>query len=194
MIASRRYHASGRSESSLGADVWQLAKVRLRRSQTAAAAGYASGVRLLLPILLICGEAGCGNRQPDWCRDRADDADCDGVPDSSDRCVETPDGASTDRVGCSQNQAAGCAVEAIEPKTREKLEGDARFRWSGDCDVYLLQLSDDPAFPAGATRTALRTEASEVSASGDETWWRVVGGLDGASAGYSTPAREIRWR
>jgi hypothetical protein len=78
---------------------------------------------------------------------------------------------------------------------RARLEAPARFRWSGDCEVYLLQFSDDPEFPAGATRTAVRTDVQEVTASGTESYWRVVGGMSGSSSGAHTPVREVkRWR
>jgi len=86
-------------------------------------------------------------------------------------------------------------VRPIEPEDGARLKAPARFRWTGDCDVWLLQFSDDPDFPAGATRTVVRTEASEVTAEGTEKYWRVVGGREGSSAGASTPPREVkRWR
>jgi len=148
---------------------------------------------LLIAILLL---PGCQKEEiPEWCVDRADDADCDGTPDAWDRCAESPLGDPTDRMGCSEGQAARCAVSPVEPEDNEKLDTPTTFRWAGDCDVYLLQFSDDPAFPAGLTRTAVKTAGKEVTAEGTEAYWRVVGGLYGASAGAQTPPREIKkWR
>lgn len=147
---------------------------------------------ILLSILLT----GCAdNSLPEYCEGRSDDPDCDGVPDEWDQCPNSAIGDPTDRLGCSEGQAARCSVQLIEPEDNKRLDSPARFRWSGDCDVYLLQFSDDPDFPAGATRTALRTAASEVVVEGTEQYWRVVGGRDGSSAGATTPVREVkRWR
>ena len=70
-----------------------------------------------------------------------------------------------------------------------------RFRWSGSCEVWLLQFSEDPSFPAGATRTVVRTTDKQVEAEGSEGYWRVVGGNHGVSAGATSPPRQIgRWR
>ncbi len=148
-------------------------------------------VLTLIPILLLA----CSPDPPEYCVDRADDADCDGVPDAWDQCNNTAWGDPADRVGCSEGQAAGCSVRLVEPDDGARLEAPARFRWSGDCEVYLLQFSDDPEFPAGATRTAVRTDVQEVTASGTESYWRVVGGMSGSSSGAHTPVREVkRWR
>lgn len=149
-------------------------------------------VFILIPILLAaCG----GETTPEYCLDRADDPDCDGVPEVWDRCPGTAVGDPADRLGCSEGQVAGCSVRLVEPDDGARLTAPARFRWSGDCDVWLLQFSDDPDFPAGATRTAVRTDASQADASGDEKYWRVVGGVDGVSAGAYSPHREVkRWR
>jgi len=146
-------------------------------------------------ILLSFFLMGCGDSLPEYCEARADDPDCDGVPDAWDQCPNSPIGDPTDRLGCSEGQAARCSVRPVEPDDNARLEAPARFRWTGDCDVWLLQFSDDPEFPAGATRTALHTEASEVTASGTEEYWRVVGGRDGSSAGATTPPRKVKkWR
>jgi hypothetical protein len=141
----------------------------------------------LLSILLLSACHG----EPAWCRDRADDADCDGVPDAQDRCAETEAASLTDRVGCSENQAAGCTVALASPE--DGASEVTAFRWTGTCDVYLLQFSDDPAFPPGSTRTAARSTALAVSASGTEKYWRVQGGRTGSSSGYSTAPRELGW-
>ncbi|MCB9793754.1 MAG: hypothetical protein H6741_13630 [Alphaproteobacteria bacterium] len=146
-------------------------------------------MRALLPLLTLL--AACSG---DPCKDREDDLDCDGVPDALDRCAETPEGVRSDRLGCSETQAAGCAVLLAGPEDGARVEGPVSLRWSGSCEVYLVQLSDDPSFPAGATRTAARTEASEALVSGEERYWRVVGGLRGRSSGAESEARRIRWR
>lgn len=143
----------------------------------------------ILPLLLLACRSDSG---PAYCVDRVDDADCDGVPDGLDLCAATPAGVLTDRVGCSENQASGCMVTLVSPKDREKRQGDQTFRWSGDCDVYLLQVSDDPAFPAGRTRTLVRTSAQEVTATADARYWRVVGADDGYSVGWTTEPWELR--
>ncbi|MCB9792483.1 MAG: hypothetical protein H6741_07110 [Alphaproteobacteria bacterium] len=145
-------------------------------------------MRILLPLLLLSACSG------DPCASREDDRDCDGVPDALDRCESTPQGALSDRQGCSEAQAAGCAVLLQGPDDGARVKGEATVRWSGDCEVYLVQLSDDEAFPAGATRTAARTTAFEARVRGEERYWRVVGGLEGRSAGAATPPRRIRWR
>lgn len=144
---------------------------------------------LLLVALLACRPSA----EPAWCVDRADDADCDGVPDATDQCPATDPEVLTDRLGCSERQTAGCIVTPVSPADGERPGEPARFRWSGDCHRYLLQFSDDPAFPAAGTRTAVRTEAQEVVATGEERYWRVVGGMDGRSTGFATDPREIRW-
>ena len=144
-------------------------------------------------VLLFCILAACRDAPPAYCRDRQDDADCDGVPDAQDRCAESPYDTFTDRLGCTENQAAGCAVSAIRPGDGDRADAEQFFRWSGDCDVYLLQMADDPDFPSGVTRTVVRTEGREVAATGTERYWRIVGAMNGGSAGYSTPARKIKW-
>ncbi len=142
-------------------------------------------------LLAACG----GEVSPEYCQGRADDPDCDGVPEDWDRCPETALGEATDRLGCSERQVAGCSVALLEPDDGARLSAPARFRWNGDCDIWLLQFSDDPSFPAGATRTAARTEAHQVDASGSETYWRVLGGMSGTSSGVASESRAIiRWR
>lgn len=143
---------------------------------------------MLLWMLLACRP----ETAPEYCLERADDADCDGVPDGIDHCPATELEALTDRAGCSERQAAGCMVTPAFPADRAKWSEDLHFRWSGDCDVYLLQLSDDPDFPPGATRTALRTTAQEARVTGTERYWRVVGADDGHSVGWTTDVRELR--
>lgn len=145
-------------------------------------------------LLLIAALAGCGAKT--LCEDRADDADCDGVPDASDRCGASVQGP-VDRVGCADNERAGCVVLAEEPADGARVKGEAQARWSGTCDVYLLQVSDDPDFPAGATRTVARTSAESATltpSAAEERYWRVQGGVRGESASFSTPPRAIRWR
>lgn len=138
---------------------------------------------------------GCGSAGSDWCEERTDDGDCDGVPDDWDQCSETPADALTDSRGCSATQTAGCTVQALSPEEGAVLESPARFRWSGSCEVWLLQFSEDPSFPAGATRTVVRTTDKQVEAEGSEGYWRVVGGNHGVSAGATSPPRQIgRWR
>lgn len=143
-------------------------------------------------LALLAALVGC-SQIPPYCKDRADDVDCDGIPDANDRCADSPLESPTDRLGCTENQAAGCSVSLVRPDDRENVKGEVAFRWTGDCDTYLLQFAEDPAFPAAATRTAIRTEAREVMATGSERYWRVVGGRTGSSAGFSTPARRIKW-
>ncbi len=146
---------------------------------------------LALLVLLL---SGCASDVPDWCAGRADDGDCDGVPDIADQCPASPVGELTNRQGCTEAEAAGCSVRLLSPDDRERAHGATLFRWEGDCDVYLLQFAEDPAFPAGATRTALRTTATEAAVEASEPYWRVVGGLHGVSTGAATPPREVRWR
>ncbi len=131
----------------------------------------------------------CGDPVPAFCRERADDADCDGVPDAADLCPNSGLGALHDAVGCTDAQAAGCSVELLTPEDGVTIQGETRFAWLGTCDAYSLQFADDPAFPPGATRTAVNTAATEVISSGRERYWRVVGGQHGASMGFAAPPR-----
>jgi hypothetical protein len=151
---------------------------------------------LLLSTILLAGfvVSACERGQADHCVERADDYDCDGVPDAADFCPGTAQDVLTDRVGCSENQSAGCDVQALAPDDGARVTGPAAFRWLGDCEVYLLQFSDDPDFPPGATRTAARTTGQEHAVTADEMWWRVVGGNHGKSTGAHTEGRELRWR
>ena len=144
---------------------------------------------LVLATLLL---AACANGgQPKYCEGRADDPDCDGVPDALDRCAGTAFAVRTDPLGCAENQSANCSVALVTPEPGARAEG--AFRWTGDCDVYLLQFSDDEAFPAARTRTGARTIGLAVSATGTEKYWRVLGGQSGNSAGYATPPRDLKW-
>ncbi len=147
----------------------------------------------MLPTLLLGLWAGCST-DPANCRGRADDADCDGVPDAVDRCPDTPVGVTKDRDGCSDAQAVGCTVQATFPGDGATVAGSPLFAWTGTCDVYLLQFSDDVTFPAGGTRTALRTTSTDVVSDGTERFWRVVGGLSGSSRQASSAPRGLSWR
>jgi hypothetical protein len=145
-------------------------------------------------LLLIAALIGCGAKT--LCDDRADDGDCDGVPDATDLCGATVQGL-VDRRGCADNERAGCVVLAEEPTDGARAKDEAQARWSGTCDMYLLQVSDDPDFPPGATRTVARTsgEAATLTPSAaEEGYWRVQGGVRGETASFSTPPRKIRWR
>jgi len=144
----------------------------------------------LSPLLLVLGLS-CSGGDPDWCASRTDDADCDGVPDASDRCPNSASEQPTDRLGCSPSQAAGCSVRALAPDDGQARDETVLFRWETDCDVTLLQFSDDPDFPAGATTTAVRTQATEVAVAPSGTWWRLQAGLTGSSTGAITPARSV---
>ena len=147
----------------------------------------------MLPAVLLFGlSSGCSTG-PAYCRARADDADCDGVPDAVDRCVDTPFGVAKDRLGCSDAQAAGCTVQATFPADGATVAGSPLFAWTGTCDVYLLEFSDDSTFPAGGTRTALRTTSTDVVSDGTERFWRVVGGLTGSSRQATTTPRALSW-
>lgn len=148
-----------------------------------------------MPVfLLIAALVGCGAKSP--CEDRVDDVDCDGVPDAADVCGATVLGP-VDRLGCADNERAGCVVLAETPADGERVKDKALARWSGTCDVYLLQVSDDPDFPPGATRTVARTSgvsATLTPGAKEERYWRVQGGVRGETASFSTPPRTIRWR
>lgn len=144
-----------------------------------------------LVLFLIVG---CGDGVPRWCDERADDADCDGVPDAADRCADSVLEAPVDRRGCTEAQAAGCTVVAAFPDDGAMVSGKPLFAWAGDCDVYRLELSDDPTFPPAATRTAARTGALEITTSGTERFWRVVGARTGGTSGAATEPREIAWQ
>lgn len=146
----------------------------------------------MLAFLLLLTTGCSEDTPPDWCIDRPGDADCDGTPDTEDQCDATPYNSLVDRRGCSENQAAGCNVTLSSPEDGERIKDDSIFRWQGNCEVYLLQFSDDPSFPLTATHTVARTNAKEVQAQAQGEWWRVVGGLKGSSAGKSTEARRIR--
>lgn len=136
-----------------------------------------------LGLALACG--------PKPCADRLDDADCDGVPDAVDACASTARDALTDRRGCSGDQVAGCSVTLRSPE--DGARDATHARWVGDCDVYHLQTSDDPAFPVAATSTVYRGPAQELALpDGMATYWRVVGGLEGRAQGATTPARELK--
>lgn len=144
---------------------------------------------MTLLTLLLTGLLGCASPP---CEERDGDDDCDGVPDADDACSQTLAGALTDRRGCSGEQAAGCSVALDFPEDGAR-DDDERFGWSGDCPVYALQLSEQPDFPPGATRTAYRGAAQEVRvAPVTESWWRVVGGQPGRNAEFATEARALR--
>lgn len=142
--------------------------------------------------------SGCAPGLPEFCADRDDDGDCDGVPDLYDQCPGTDFETLTDARGCSASERAGCSATLKTPVEREKLDPTRQvvFRWSGDCDLYLVQLSTTPAFLPGDTFTAARVVElqAQTDVRDDMPYWRVVGGLEGREAGYSTPAREIRWK
>jgi hypothetical protein len=148
---------------------------------------------------VVAFAAACGapvEGLPDYCADRADDVDCDGVPDSRDQCPGTEIGALKDARGCTENQRAGCGVLLKTPLEDEKLDRDlsVAFRWSGDCDVYLVQVSNDPEVAPAATRTVARVPELQATADVEEAYWRVVGAREDKSAGYATPARRLSWR
>lgn len=145
-----------------------------------------------MSLWLLALSLACSGGDLDWCADRSDDADCDGVPDASDLCPSSATNQPTDRLGCSPTQAAGCSVRALAPADGDAGEGQVLFRWESDCDVALLQFSDDPDFPAGATTTAVRTEATEVAAEPQGAYWRVQAGLAGSSTGAVTPPRSLQ--
>ncbi len=145
-----------------------------------------------MTLLLLALGLGCSGDTAAWCADRGDDADCDGVPDAADRCPNSAADQPTDRLGCDASQAAGCSVRALSPADGAELTGEALFRWETDCDVALLQFSDDPDFPAGATTTAARTAATEVAVTPAGSYWRVQAGLSGSSAGAITPPRSLK--
>lgn len=148
---------------------------------------------MTLTLTILALVVACREGPSSVCADRVDDADCDGVPDPGDRCPRTGSGELTDRLGCSETEAAGCTVRLVSPGAGERVSAPTQFRWEGTCEVYLLQLSDDPAFPPAGTRTALRTEGLAAVADGTERYWRVVGGLRGSSAGAASPGWEVRW-
>ena len=144
-------------------------------------------MRLALLALLSCGE------NDDPCLERADDADCDGVPNAVDECPDSPRGQTKDAVGCSEGQTAGCRVTVVAPGDEAVVSGEVLFRWAGNCDVYLLQFANDVSFPEAATRTAVRTTATEATATGDERFVRVVGGVLGGSSQAASDVRELEW-
>jgi len=139
-------------------------------------------------MLLLAGLLGCTSEP---CKERTGDEDCDGVPDATDRCLETSSGALTDRQGCSGEQAAGCSLELLFPE--DGARDPERFGWAGDCEVYVLQASDYPDFPPGATRSVWRGSVQEVHlAPPAEGYWRVVGGMTGRGADFATAPRSVR--
>jgi hypothetical protein len=144
----------------------------------------------LLLWLLACAPA--GRTCP------AGDADCDGVPDAADRCpgsnAEQAIAEPTDAAGCTDDQMARCTVALDQPLHSASASGSATFAWHGTCDVYLLQFSDEPTFPAGRTRTEIRTAQRAWAGAGTERWWRVVGGRTGSSRGFTSEPREIHWQ
>lgn len=129
---------------------------------------------------------------PEWCENRTGDADCDGTPDTEDQCDGTPLNSLVDRRGCLESQVAGCSVTLLEATGATTPGGDGFFRWNGNCDIYLLQFSDDAAFPLTATVTSVRTERLEVQSPTRGAWWRVVGGLHGVASGATTAPRRIQ--
>ena len=142
----------------------------------------------LLLWLLACAPA--GRTCP------AGDEDCDGVPDEADRCAGSNQDQTiaepTDAAGCTDDQMARCTVALDAPPAHGTKAGSATFAWHGTCDVYLLQFSDDATFPAGRTRTEIRTAEQAWAATSSERWWRVVGGRTGSSHGFTTEPRELR--
>jgi hypothetical protein len=147
---------------------------------------------------VACLGVACGSPDglPEYCAERADDGDCDGTPDSLDQCPGSELEQLTDARGCTSNQRAGCSVVLKTPTEGERLDAEREvvYRWTGDCDIYLVQLSNDPSFPPGATSTVARAVELQAEADGGGAYWRVVGGLYGRPDGYATPAREVRWK
>ncbi len=141
-------------------------------------------------MLLLALAAACSGGGELDCAQRADDADCDGVPDAADRCPNTAADQLTDRLGCSGTQAAGCSARLVAPEDGARPEGAALFRWESDCDISLLQFSDDPSFPAGATTTAARTHGIEAVVEAAGAYWRVQAGLHGSTAPAPPPHPE----
>lgn len=149
-------------------------------------------MRALVPFALVFLAAACDeNVPPEWCVERQGDADCDGTPDTEDQCDGTPYNSLVDRRGCLESQVAGCAVSLLTATAPTTPNSDGFFRWDGNCDVYLLQFSDDPEFPLTATTTAVRTESLEVQSTRHGAWWRVVGGMRGSASGAATEPRRI---
>ena len=128
----------------------------------------------------------------------AGDNDCDGVPDEADRCgasnAEQSIAEPTDAAGCTDDQMARCTLALDQPMQGASESGPATFAWHGTCDVYLLQFSEDAAFPPGRTRTEVRTAAHAWTTTSTEPLWRVVGGRTGSSRAFTSEPREIRWR
>jgi hypothetical protein len=123
----------------------------------------------------------------------AGDEDCDGVPNEADRCAQSSP-EPTDAAGCTDDQMAGCTVSAAGPPDQATAQGAMTFTWTGTCDVYLLQFSDDVTFPAGRTRTEARTTDTAWTTTSAEPFWRVVGGRTGSSRGFTTEPRTVWWR
>lgn len=150
--------------------------------------GYPHAVHILAILLpLSCGAPPPVETVVAGCPDRVDDADCDGRPDDLDLCPDSAPGP-TDASGCSDNQAAGCAVDGLNVALAGSGGPERTFTWEGDCDQWMLQFSPDADFLAGRTTTALRTTVHQAEAVPTGAWWRVVGGKDGSSrVASSTP-------
>lgn len=145
-------------------------------------------------ILLLA--TGCGqDKTPEYCLNRSMDPDCDGIELMFDQCGGSDFGVRTDARGCSERQTTSCTVDLQSPYNNEKLTAGLStvFRWEGNCEVYLLQFSEDQNFHPASTRTAGRYSELQGEVIADETYWRVVGGMTGESTGVSTTGRLIKW-
>lgn len=139
---------------------------------------------MLLLVLLSCGDAS-SPMAPDPCPGRADDADCDGVPDGRDLCPASPTGF-TDAAGCAEAQEAGCRVGEL--RLSPLGEGRWRLLWEGDCAAWVVQSSPDAAFLPGRSRMITRTSLGMAEVALPPGWVRVLGGQEGnARAAASAP-------
>ena len=78
------------------------------------------------------------------------DADHDGVQDAWDACSETGSTTRTNAEGCAPHQVAGVGIGAVEPAADAVIAGPPTFRWDGEFDTAVLQVSVDGTFgPSG---------------------------------------------
>jgi len=146
-------------------------------------------------VLVACLAGGCSaDERVLPCAENYADADCDGVPDETDRCPGTSTGAPHDPSGCEPSQATACVASPEYPLPDQAIGMDGRdleLRWDGTCDGYVVYLSPDAAFPAATTTVLSRVEGRSAVLSytrwnqdlsawdGETLWWQVRGSRDG---------------
>lgn len=128
---------------------------------------------------------------------RADD-DRDGVPDLWDLCPLTVLGQPTDHEGCSPMQRLSLGVGLTLPEQDALMAAPPTFRWSGEQDSAVVQISVDGTWGVGSRWDFGPVSADALTLS-EEEWealpkegvllWRVVSWREDGAQAVSAPRR-----